>query len=155
MKEQYVVEKILDKRMRRNKVEYLLQWEGYGEEENTWETEASLNCPDLVKQYERSLIKKYDKLNKSTDKLKKEKVPKSSSEESFVIDKLELSSSNDAVDSVVQEVVGASRMNGEMMFLIQFKNSEPEYVPSKVANVEYPQEVIRFYEKCINWQSNK
>ncbi|QRV83751.1 Retrotransposable element Tf2 protein [Ceratobasidium sp. AG-Ba] len=35
--EEYEVEKILDSRKRRNQVQYLVHWKGYGPESNTWE----------------------------------------------------------------------------------------------------------------------
>ena len=40
------------KRGRQRKVEYLIHWEGYGDEHNTWETSANVaNSLDCVQDY--------------------------------------------------------------------------------------------------------
>ena len=47
--EEFEVERILDKRVARNRVEYLVHWRGYGPESNTWEPLKDLgNARDLV-----------------------------------------------------------------------------------------------------------
>ncbi len=49
----FVVEKILDKRMKGGKVEYLVKWDGYTEADNTWEPLKNLaNVVYLVEQFE-------------------------------------------------------------------------------------------------------
>ena len=52
-KPEYQVEQILDTRKRTRRArEYLVQWEGYGSEHNTWEPECNLkNAPDKVQAF--------------------------------------------------------------------------------------------------------
>lgn len=51
---EYPVEKVLDVRRNpeTNVVEYLLKWKGYDHKYNTWEPMDSLNCPQLIAEYE-------------------------------------------------------------------------------------------------------
>ena len=47
--EEYLVDEILNSRMFRRKLQYLVKWEGYGVEYNTWEYSENLdNAPTKV-----------------------------------------------------------------------------------------------------------
>jgi len=51
---EYEVEKILSKRKRYGKVEYLVRWKGYTAKEDTWEKESNLgNAREAVEEYEK------------------------------------------------------------------------------------------------------
>ena len=50
----YQVERILAERYNSKKMrkEYLLKWENFGDEENTWEPEENLECDQLIKEFQ-------------------------------------------------------------------------------------------------------
>ncbi|CCO36844.1 Retrotransposable element Tf2 155 kDa protein type 1 [Rhizoctonia solani AG-1 IB] len=63
--EEYIVEAILDNKRRGNKWWYLVKWEGYGPEHNSWEPKENL-------EHSKDLIKKYyqDRLRRACDSAK-------------------------------------------------------------------------------------
>jgi hypothetical protein len=53
--EEYAVEQILDSRMHRRRLQYLVKWEGYGTEGNTWENADQVgNAPEKVAEFHRN-----------------------------------------------------------------------------------------------------
>ncbi|KAK6060198.1 chromo' (CHRromatin Organization MOdifier) domain protein [Cooperia oncophora] len=52
--ESYTVEKILATRRRAGRREYLIKWEGYPEEDATWEAECDCDCPDAIAEFLKS-----------------------------------------------------------------------------------------------------
>lgn len=60
--EEFVVEEIVGKRYnnKTKQFEYLLKWEGYPSEQNTWEPYANLtSCRYLIREYERKLYRRH------------------------------------------------------------------------------------------------
>ncbi|CAH0700885.1 unnamed protein product [Spodoptera exigua] len=173
--EEYVVEKVLDKRTVKGKVQYLLKWKGYKEEESTWEPVENLDCEELIKTFEenRKEKEKESKTKKPEDRGKKR--VRESSEETSSGRKgrgASVSSAEDHKDTSKRErkedksksgfdkglkaekIIGASDATGELMFLIKWADSdEAELVPARVANVKCPQQVIAFYEERLTWHT--
>ena len=47
--EHYVVEQILDSQFMRGHLQFLVRWEGYGYEENSWVSEQDIMAPDKLR----------------------------------------------------------------------------------------------------------
>lgn len=47
----YEVERLLDDKIKGNVRYYLVRWKGYSAKHDTWESERSLKCPKILKQY--------------------------------------------------------------------------------------------------------
>lgn len=135
--EEFAVEKILDKRNgRKGKVEYLLKWRGFDDEDNTWEPEENLDCPELMQDFEERIKKiKLEAVNVSQDKDEDDR-PKG-------FDR----------DLEPEMIIGVTDASGELMFLMKWKdNNEADLVYAREANVRCPQTVINFYQERLSWQ---
>ena len=51
--EHYVVEWILDSQLIRGQLHFLIKWEGYGYEENTWVPEGDISAPGKIQEFYR------------------------------------------------------------------------------------------------------
>ncbi|CAH1109834.1 unnamed protein product [Psylliodes chrysocephalus] len=138
--EEFSVEKILDKRTRNGKIEYLLKWKGYNEEDNTWEPEENLDCPDLIAAYEAQfeLSSNADEAEKS----KRKNITEDNRARGF----------DRGLDP--DKIVGATDASGELMFLMMWKNcKQADLVPANQVNARCPEIVINYYENKKQWYS--
>merc|ERR1712020_147403 len=150
--EEYVVEKCVDKRVGRNgKVEYLLKWKGYGDEDNTWEPRENLDCEDLIEAFEKKRKEKSEK--KKAEKRKSGATSSDASSKKKKGDEEKPRGFNRSLDP--ERIIGATDSSGELMFLIKWKGSdEADLVPAREANVKCPQTVIKFYEERLTWHTS-
>jgi len=163
--ENYTVEKILDKRVRNGKIEYYLKWKDYDDDENTWEREENLKCPDLIKEFEvrfeeRQRRKVFVEL-KSTEKLPKSlEKPSIETANGEVVNFQEKKTSKPVSGfqrgMQVERILGAKlNKENELTFLMKWKGDvDPELVTSKEANEKCPLQVIDFYEQHLLWTTS-
>ncbi|ROT69407.1 heterochromatin-associated protein HP1, partial [Penaeus vannamei] len=116
--EEYSVEKILDKRVRNGRVEYYLKWKGYGDEDNTWEPESHLECPELIAEFE-------DRRKKEDAKKKEEKKRKAQTSDDPSKKKTKKAVEEDSRPRgfdrglEAERIIGATDSSGELMFLMK------------------------------------
>jgi len=160
--EEYIVEKILDKRIKNGRVEYFLKWKGYPDEDNTWEPEDNLGCPELIEEFEKNLKRKKEpdgkKANGETSN-KKAKTTRTKTDDA-TDEKKESKTTTGSENRPrgfdrglePERIIGATDSSGELMFLIKWKDSdEADLVAARVANLKCPQVVIKFYEERLTW----
>ncbi|XP_022223578.2 chromobox protein homolog 1 [Drosophila obscura] len=136
---EYVVEKIIGLRVRQGKVEYLVKWLNFPEEDNTWEFPSSLNCDRLIAAYHHQPLINHDLNELYEGKAKRLKV-----DPTAVID------NPFCWGFEAKHILEAFKQGEQISFLIKFRDLVlPQMVPSYVAYVEIPQMVFKFYEnKC-------
>ncbi|KTG05691.1 hypothetical protein cypCar_00020665 [Cyprinus carpio] len=132
---------------------FLLKWKGFSDEDNTWEPQDNLDCPDLIAEY----LQKH----KPNDKKEPSGKRKGESDTDGGEDSRPKKRKDEqdkprgfARGLEPERIIGATDSSGELMFLMKWKNSdEADLVPAKEANVKCPQVVISFYEERLTWHS--
>jgi len=142
--EEYEVEKIVDKRIRKGAVEYFVKWKGWDNSDNTWEPVGNLDCQDLIQEYEKN--------HKDKDEEKKGEKRKAETPSAKSAKKADTRPKGFSRGLTAEKIIGATNDPGELYFLIKWRGSdEADLVPAKEANVKIPQIVIKFYEERLNW----
>lgn len=180
--EEFIVEKIIDKKIGAGgKVQYYLKWKGYGEDENSWEPEENLECPELIAEFEEQWKKKQAekaerkkeksagkrKLSDTSNEDKKKKTLKKATEPVNTEKQSEKSEKSEPKQVTLkngfdrglkpERIIGATDSSGELMFLMKWRETdEADLVRSIEARQKCPQLIIEFYEKHLTWntQSN-
>ncbi|KAK9730497.1 Chromo (CHRromatin Organization MOdifier) domain [Popillia japonica] len=140
--EEFSVEKVLDKRVTNGRIEYLLKWKGYSDEDNTWEPEENLDCPELILEYESTL--RLPEEPEKIDTNKRKNITEDNRSRGF--------------DRGLEpdKIVGATDASGELMFLMMWKGcDEADLVPARQANIRCPNMVINYYQNKSPWYTKK
>jgi len=148
---EYVVERVINQRVKNGKLEYLLKWKGYDEDQNTWEPSDHLDCPDLIEDFkERNKKKKEEK-----KKVKETETAEQPKKKRKVVEEEDNKPRGFDRGLKPEKIIGATDSSGELMFLMKWQDSdEADLVPARQANVRCPQIVIGFYEERLTWHTH-
>lgn len=141
--EEYEVESIVEKRLKKGVPQYLVKWKGWPAEDNTWEPLENLEeSLDLVEAFDKQLnndSQKTGEKRKAEPEKKSAKKP-ASRPKGF------------CRNLPAEKIMGATNDPGELYFLIKWTGTEEtDLVAAKEANIKIPQVVIKFYEDRLNW----
>ncbi|XP_063244548.1 chromobox protein homolog 5-like isoform X2 [Bacillus rossius redtenbacheri] len=125
--EEYEVESVVDSRQYKGKRQFKIRWKGYGEDNDTWEFEDNLKCPEIIEVYLKENPEKDSSKSQKRGRTTKEKDAKKKKirEESSDSD-----DNNDSGESVyeVQKIMEVRfKKNGKKEFLIHWKGFQHKH----------------------------
>ena len=110
--EEYEVETIVSKRIRKGKVEYLVKWKGWDNpDDNTWEPIANLECKELIEEYEAAHKEKEEEEEKKVTSGVRRKEPDGK--------KRDTRPKGFDRGLTAEKILGATNDPGELYFLIK------------------------------------
>lgn len=169
--QEFVVEKIIRRRISNGRVEYFLKWKGFTDADNTWEPEDNLDCPELIEEFLKNLHLSKDSEEEDHEQQEPKLIPKDESTEQeteisqqqgyierrdgSAFEPADEQSETPANLSTYLEpecIIGSTDRQGELMFLVKWKNSDDvALLSAREASARCPQVVIDFYEQKLTW----
>lgn len=128
---EYEVEAIINKRTIKGKTKYLIRWKGFEESDDTWEPEETLNCPDLIRAFNKKKGNKKEaiKIKKSPKKRKRLADYNSDEEESEDSDDSDYGAKKARISDEyeVSKILDAKiTRDGKWEFFVMWKGYGPE-----------------------------
>ena len=101
-------------------MEYLLRWKGFSDEDNTWEPEEKLDCPDLIAEFLQSQKTAHKTDKSETGKRKADSDSEDKGEESKPKKNKEESEKPGGFARGLEpeRIIGARDSSGDLMFLM-------------------------------------
>uniref|UniRef100_A0A147AAN2 Chromobox homolog 3b n=2 Tax=Fundulus heteroclitus TaxID=8078 RepID=A0A147AAN2_FUNHE len=168
--QEFVVEKIIRRRICNGRVEYFLKWKGFTDADNTWEPEDNLDCPGLIEEFLRDadLSGETEEERSEQQFIPREEMAEQETEISCVRSQQQSNNSvlkpdDEASDAPTnlstylepECIIGSTDRQGELMFLVKWKNSDEfALLSAREASARCPQVVIDFYEQKLTWHSD-
>ncbi|XP_046897186.1 chromobox protein homolog 3b isoform X4 [Hypomesus transpacificus] len=169
--QEFVVEKIIRRRVFDGRVEYFLKWKGFTDADNTWEPEDNLDCPELILEFLKNLHLTGENEVENLQVLDPDIIPKQEADEQ----ETEIQAYSEQRDSTQADsqqageqpseasntltthlepdcIIGSTDKQGQLMFLVKWKNSdEVALLSAREASARCPQVVVKFYEQKLSW----
>ncbi|XP_036394804.1 chromobox protein homolog 3b [Megalops cyprinoides] len=166
--QEFVVEKIIHRRVTDGKVEYYLKWKGFTDADNTWEPEDNLDCPELIEEFLKTFSIPGESEGEDLQTPGLQGHPEDPTEVNTeyelsqcerrgieVRDPGEHEPMNPAgfISQLEPErIIGSTDKQGELMFLVKWKGTEEvALLSAREASARCPQVVIAFYEQKLTW----
>ncbi|UJR21714.1 hypothetical protein I4U23_024791 [Adineta vaga] len=162
--ERFEIERIVDKRYRNDRLEYLIKWRGYPDSQNTWEPSNNIEG-----EQESELLAEYEAFNKQQQKslnsgqrsaLNNNLSPSKRRPEETMSSGMKKRPGFQSTNTPsgfdrgfeAEKVLGATDSAGELMLLVKWRHSdEADLVPARIVNMKCPNLVIEFYEQHSFW----
>ncbi|KAI6182704.1 Cbx3 [Aphelenchoides bicaudatus] len=161
--QQYSVEKILNRRFRDGDAQYLIKWEGF--DEPTWEPLENCSCDALIREYDKKhpIKQKSDPSHeKSSSSEKAHSPPKKqktangqASSGPKTPPKMTKNGSYRAEKERIRKVVGCKNVDGNLMILCEFRNSDDvEATPYEVVCTYAPRALLDYWKERVIYTSD-
>ncbi|XP_063054002.1 chromobox protein homolog 3b [Engraulis encrasicolus] len=160
--QEFVVERIMQRRVTHGRVEYFLKWKGFTEADSTWEPEDNLDCPELIQEFLRGVVLDANEMGVAMDTTEMGGVimeprlqPKEEEEEDLdtvqrFLDMADeesvMGNTHTRTHTHSDRIIGCTDRHGELTFLIQWKGgSDVSLMSAREATERNPEMVIDFY----------